>query len=282
MTARLLAPVWAWLAAFVAVPAGVLLALAFATPVEGVPPFRLGFSFDAFGLALGDAVYREALWGSLRIGGMTAGLCLLVGYPMALAIARSRRRALLLALVVLPFWSGYLLRTLAWIGILRDEGWLNGMLLGLGVIAAPLPMLHSEGAMLVGLVYTYLPFLILPLEARLAAADPALEAAAADLGASPWQVFWRVSLPLSLPGVGAGLLLVFVPVAGEVVIPALLGAPDSLTLGRTIWEEFFANRDWPQASALALVLLVIVLGVGKAGFFFGKKNQKTFGTFGEG
>eukprot|EP01035_Chromulina_nebulosa_P000154 gene154-232_t len=230
---------------------------ALATPVEGVPPFRLGLSPVAFGLALGDAVYRDALFGSLRIAGLTAGLCLLAGYPMALAIARSRHRALLLALVVLPFWSGYLLRVLAWIGILRDEGWLNGALLGLGIVAEPLPMLHSDGAMLVGLVYTYLPFLILPLEARLAAADPALEAAAADLGATPWRCFLRITLPLSLPGVWAGLLLVFVPVAGEVVIPSLLGAPESQTLGRAIWEAFFAERDWPQAAALAMLLLAL-------------------------
>lgn len=259
MSRALLAPVWAWLALFVAAPVALLLAIALATPVEGVPPFRLGLSFAGFGQAFTDGVYHDALLGSLRIAGMTAFLCLLIGYPMALRIARARHRALLLALVVLPFWSGYLLRALAWIGILRDEGWLNAALLALGLIDAPLQMLHSDGAMLVGLVYTYLPFLILPLEARLAAADPALEQAAADLGASPWRSFLRITLPLSLPGIGAGLLLVFVPVAGEVVIPALLGAPDSLTLGRAIWEEFFANRDWPQASALAVLLLALAV-----------------------
>jgi putrescine transport system permease protein len=188
-----------------------------------------------------------------------AGLCLLLGYPMALAISRSPHRRGLLLAVMLPFWSGVLLRLVAWIGLLRDEGLVNALLLRLGLIGEPLKLLHSDGAMLLGLVSCYLPFLILPLEARLVAADRRLEDAAADLGAGPWRRFRRVTLPLSLPGVRAGLALVFVPVCGEYVIPELLGAPSSLTMGRVIWDEFFQAGDWPQAAALAVALLVLLL-----------------------
>jgi putrescine transport system permease protein len=257
----LLAPVWAWLLLCVAAPALILLAIALAVPAEAVPPFVLGWNLEPFALALGDPLYREALWGSVRVAGLVAGLCLLVGYPMALAIARApaRWRPILRALVVLPFLSGVLLRLVAWIGILRDEGYLNAALLALGVAEAPVAMLHSEAAMLAGLVYVYLPFMVLPVEARLSAADPALEQAAADLGASPWRAWWRVTWPLSLPGVVAGLVLVAVPVSGEVVVPALLGSAETLMLGRVIWDAFFQERDWPQAAALAMVLLLVVL-----------------------
>ena len=166
---------------------------------------------------------------------------------------------LLRALVLLPLLTGVLLRLTAWIAILRDEGYLNVALLALGLADAPLHLLHTEAAMLVGLAYVYLPFMILPIEARLSAADPALEQAAADLGAPPWRVFRHVTLPLSLPGVLAGIVLVAVPVSGEVIVPALLGAPENLTLGRVIWDAFFQERDWPQAAALAVILLALVL-----------------------
>jgi putrescine transport system permease protein len=261
LRALLLLPVWAWLLLCVAAPGAILVMVALAAPADAVPPFVPGWHGEAFALALGDPLYRDALWGSLRIAGQTAGLALLLGYPMALAIARApaRRRPLLRALVVLPFLTGVLLRLVAWIGLLRDQGHANGLLMALGVVDAPLPLLHSEGAMLVGLVHVYLPFMELPIEARLSAADPALQAAAADLGASPWRAWWRVTLPLSLPGVVAGVVLVAVPVSGEVVVPALLGAPETLMLGRVIWDAFFQERDWPQAAALAVLLLALAL-----------------------
>ena len=173
--------------------------------------------------------------------------------------APEARRNWLLMLVMLPFWSGFLLRILAWISILRDEGVLNSVLLWLGVIAAPLRMMNTDFAMYVGIVYCYLPFQVLPVQARLASADPLLEQAAADLGASPLRVLCHVTLPLAWPGILAGLALVFVPVTGEYVIPALLGGPGSLTIGRVIWDEFFENHDWPQAASLALVLLAVLL-----------------------
>ncbi len=258
--ALVLLPVWAWLLAFLAAPACILAVIALASPAEGVPPYTPGLGGTALA-ALEDPYYLDAFLASLRVGAISAVLCLLPGYPMALAIARAepRRRSLLLLLVMLPFWTGLLLRLTAWIFLLRDEGLVNAALLRLGLIDAPLPLLHSDFAMYVGMVYCYLPFLILPLEARLAAADPALEQAAADLGAPPWRVFTAVTLPLSLPGVIAGLALVFVPVTGEYVIPELLGSPSSLTLGRVIWDEFFQNRDWPQAAALSLALLAALL-----------------------
>jgi putrescine transport system permease protein len=188
-------------------------------------------------------------------------LCLLIGYPMALAIARASEqwRSLLLLLVMIPFWTGFLLRIVAWIGLLGDQGWINAVLLGVGVIQAPLHMLYTRFAMYVGMVYCYLPFMVLPLYARLSKQDPALEEAAADLGSTPLVVFLTVTLPLSLPGIAAGLALVFMPTVGEYVIPELLGGPAAQTVGRALWNEFFANHDWPMAAALANALLIGLL-----------------------
>jgi putrescine transport system permease protein len=242
---------------FVAAPAVVLAVLALATTAETVPPYTPALDPHALLAGLSDPLYRGALLNSLRIAATTALVCLLIGYPMALAIARSRHRSLLLLAVVLPFWTGFLLRITAWIGIFRDDGWLNGALLALGAISEPLLILHTDTALQVGLVYAYLPFMILPVQARLAASDPALEQAAADLGAPPWRVFAAITLPLSLPAVWAGLALVFIPVTGEIVIPDLLGDPATLTFGRAIWDAFFFERDWPQAAALAIILLAI-------------------------
>jgi putrescine transport system permease protein len=261
MRALLLGPSWAWLLAFVALPAAVLGAIALAAAADGVPPYTLGFGLDNLATALTDGFYRAAFLASLRISALSAAICLVVGYPMALAIARSApaHRGLLLLAVMLPFWTGFLLRIAAWVGLLRDDGWINAALLALGAIDRPLAMLHTDGAMIVGIVYAYLPFMVLPLEARLARADRTLEAAAADLGAPPWLVFLRVTLPLSLPGVAAGVVLVFVPVMGEYVIPELLGGPGSLTMGRVIWSELFDNHDWPMAASLALLLTALLI-----------------------
>jgi len=261
MRTLIFGPTWAWLLAFVAAPAVLLAVIALAKAADGVPPYAIGTSLDSLAAVFADPYYREAFLASLRISGFSALLCLLIGYPMALAIARTdaARRPLLLLLVMAPFWTGFLLRIAAWIGLLRDDGWINFLLIALGITDQPWPLLHTDAAMIVGIVYAYLPFMVLPLEARLSRADPSLEAAAADLGARPWRVFMLVTWPLSLPGVAAGLALVFVPVMGEYVIPELLGGPGSQTMGRVIWTELFDNHDWPMAASLAVVLTCVLI-----------------------
>lgn len=257
----LLAPVWTWLLVFVAAPAGILLAIALAEADSGLPPFRLAWSLAGFAMLVQDSYYLDALLTALRIAAMTAGGCLLLAYPMAMGIARAApgRRVLLLAALMLPFWTGFLLRVGAWIGLLRDEGWINGLLMGLGVTDAPLPLLYTEGAMLIGMVHAYLPFAVLPLFAALLRLDPTLAEAAADLGARPATIFFTVTLPVTLPAAAAAFLLVFIPAAGEFVIPELMGPPEAQLVGRVLWQEFFQNRDWPVASALAVALLALLL-----------------------
>lgn len=256
-----LVPVWVWLLVFVAAPAAILLAIALAEADPGLPPFRLAWSFAGFGTLVADTYYLDALLTALRVAAMTAVGCLLIAYPMALGIARAApgRRVLLLALLMLPFWTGFLLRVGAWIGLLRDQGWINGVLIALGITDAPLPMLYTEGAMLVGMVHSYLPFAVLPLFAALLRLDPALGEAAADLGAGPATTFFTVTLPMTAPAAAAGFLLVFIPAAGEFVIPELMGPPEAQLVGRVLWQEFFQNRDWPVAAALAVALLVLLL-----------------------
>ena len=189
-------------------------------------------------------------------------LCLLVGYPMAYGIARTSPswRNLLLMLVMLPFWTSFLLRVYAWIGILKNNGLINNTLMALGVIDEPIVMLQTDFAVYVGIVYSYLPFMVLPLYANLEKMDLTLLEAAADLGCGPVKSFLTITLPLSVPGIIAGSMLVFIPAVGEFVIPALLGGPDSLMIGRVLWEEFFHNRDWPVASAVAIAMLVLLVG----------------------
>jgi len=263
MTRRfaIVAPVWAWLLVFVAAPAAILLAIALAEADPGLPPFRLAWSVAGFATLFEDAYYLDALLTALRVAAMTAACCLLVAYPMAMGIARAApgRRVLLLALLMLPFWTGFLLRVGAWIGLLRDQGWINGVLMALGITEAPLPLLYSEGAMLVGMVHSYLPFAVLPLFAALLRLDPTLGEAAADLGAGPATAFVTVTLPVTAPAAAAGFLLVFIPAAGEFVIPELMGPPEAQLVGRVLWQEFFQNHDWPVASALAVALLVLLL-----------------------
>ena len=267
-----LGPVWAWLLLFIALPAIIVIALSFSQAAASVPPYdplltwqggwpHLHLLGDNYQTLVQDDYYLNAALQSLLVASASSLLCLLIGYPMALAIARApeRWRSLLLLLVMLPFWTGFLLRIVAWIGLLGDSGWINASLLGLGLIRSPLHMLYTRGAMYVGIVYCYLPFMVLPLYARLSKLDPALEQAAADLGAGPLRVFASVTLPLSLPGIGAGLALVFMPAMGEYVIPELLGGPAAQTVGRALWNEFFENHDWPMAAALANALLVGLL-----------------------
>ncbi len=254
-----LAPVWAWLALTLAAPLAILAAIAVAEPADGVPPFTLGLSLESLTTVLTDPLYRDALLASLRVAALTTLLCLVIGYPAALAIARAPARwrdGLLLALM-LPFWTGFLMRINAWIGLLADDGWLAALA---GWLAGePVHLLYTEAALLLGMVYSYLPFMILPLYANLARLDPALTEASADLGAPPWIGLVKVTLPLSVPGIAAGCALVFIPATGEFVIPELLGGPGAQLAGRVLWAEFFANRDWPMASSLAVVLLGLLL-----------------------
>ena len=260
--AAVLAPLWLWLAIFVVLPVLIVAALSFSTAIEAVPPFTpLLHDPDPanYQLLTGDDYYLAAFLKSLLVASVSSLCCLLIGYPMALAIARAaeRWRSALLLLVMLPFWTGFLLRITAWIGLLRDDGWIN---LALGWVGlGPFKLLYTDLAMYIGITYAYLPFMILPLYARLSRRDPALEEAAADLGATPWTIFRTITWPLSIPGVLAGLALVFIPAVGEYVIPELLGGPGAQTIGRALWNEFFSNRDWPMASALATALLVILL-----------------------
>ncbi len=246
----------AWLILLLAAPMAIVLLIAFAAPADGVPPYSLGFSLDNLRLVASDPLYRDALLRSLRVAGVSTIVCLAMGLPMALAIARAapRWQTPLLLAVMLPFWTGFLMRINAWIGLLADDG------LIVRLLGTP-RLLYTDAAMYIGMVYTYLPFMVLPLYARLSRLDPALTEAAADLGAPPWRVFLRVVLPLSLPGVAAGSALVFIPAIGEYVIPALLGGPQAQLIGKVLWEEFFANLDWPTASAVAVWLLVLLVAV---------------------
>ena len=250
---------WAWLLLFSIVPMGIILVIALARPADTVPPFSFAADPGNFVIAATDELYRTAFWLSLRTAAVSTAICLLIGYPMALAIASAgeRWRAPLLLALMLPFWTGFLMRINAWIGMLRDDGWINAALTVLGF--APVRLLYTDTALYIGMVYTYLPFMVLPVYARLAKLDATLLEAAADLGASPWRAFLRVTLPLSLPGIAAGLALVFIPCVGEYVIPELLGGPGAQLIGRVMWEEFFANRDWPMAASLAWLLLMVLV-----------------------
>jgi len=248
-----------WLVLFLGVPLTIVGVIAFAIPADTVPPFQLAARLDNLVLVLTDPYYRDALLGSVVLASITTPICLLLGYPMALGLARvpARWRNALLLATMLPFWTGFLMRINAWIGLLRDDGPIDaiGLWLGLGTPR----LLYTDTALYLGIVYTYLPFMVLPLFTSLSRRDVALEEAAADLGAPPWSVFLRVTVPLSLPGIAAGCMLVFIPVIGEYVIPELLGPPSASLVGRVVWGEFFGNRDWPTAAALALVVLPILL-----------------------
>lgn len=261
MNGRTLALVFAstWLGLFSIVPPIIILVIALAHPADTVPPFSYAIDPGNFVLAATDPLYRTAFWLSLRTAAISTAICLLIGYPMALGIARSteRWRGRLLLALMLPFWTGFLMRINAWIGMLRDDGWINAVLTFLGF--APVRLLYTDAALWIGMVYTYVPFMVLPLYARLAKMDVTVLEAAADLGASPLRVFLRVTLPLSLPGIAAGMALVFIPAVGEYVIPELLGGPGAQLIGRVLWQEFFQNGDWPMAASLAWLLLLVLV-----------------------
>jgi putrescine transport system permease protein len=195
------------------------------------------------------------------VAAVSTCLCLLLGYPMAYGIARAppTRRNVYLMLIILPFWTSFLLRVYAWIGLLKNNGVINNVLMWLGVIDEPITMMQTDFAVYIGIVYSYLPFMILPLYSNLEKHDRTLLEAAADLGSRPWKAFLRITLPLSMPGIVAGALLVFIPAVGEYVIPSLLGRTDQLMIGRVLSDEFFANRDWPVASAVATAMLILLV-----------------------
>lgn len=228
---------------------------------EAVKTALAALSIDNFRLLISDEIYAFAYVRSLTVAVTATVLLLLIGYPIAYGMARLPKRwqAVAMVLVIVPFWTSFLIRIYAWINILQHDGLLNQILLALHLVSQPVVWLSTDSAMYIGIVYSYLPFMILPLYATLAKMEPALEEAAGDLGAPPWQVFWLVTFPLSLPGVGAGVLLCFIPIVGEFVIPDLLAGSNALMIGQTLWLEFFTNKDWPVASAAAIVLLVVLL-----------------------
>ena len=263
-----------WLLLFFLVPFLIVLKISFSEALLAMPPYAplLAWTHERvlsiqlhlanYHFLFSDALYLDSFLYSLKVAAVSTTLCLLLGYPMALGITRATPalRNLLLMLVILPFWTSFLLRVYAWIGLLKDDGLINNLLMSVHLIAQPIPMVASPFAVYVGIVYSYLPFMVLPLYSNLEKHDRSLLEAAADLGAPPWKAFLRVTWPLSVPGVVAGALLVFIPAVGEYVIPSLLGPSNQLMIGRVLSDEFFENRDWPVASAVAIVILIILLG----------------------
>jgi putrescine transport system permease protein len=262
-----------WLLLFFLIPFVIVLKISFSTSQIAMPPYepllhwtsekvmQIKLNLGNFAFLVEDNLYWKAYLNSIWVASVSTFFCLLLGYPIAYAIARSNpsARNILMLLIVLPFWTSFLLRVYAWIGILKNNGLLNNFLIWIGAIDQPIQMLQTDFAVYVGIVYSYLPFMILPLYANLEKMDLTLLEAAADLGCRPWQGFLKITLPLSLPGVRAGCLLVFIPAVGEFVIPSLLGDPGMLMIGKVLWTEFFNNRDWPVASAVAIVLLLFLV-----------------------
>lgn len=275
ITSRLVIAIpYLWLLFFFLVPFFIVFKISLSQTAIAMPPYepvvsgvsdlfsKLGeFSFDNYVWLTDDPLYYRAYLRSLVIAGVSTILTLLVGYPLAYAMARAPAtlRPTLLMLVILPFWTSFLIRVYAWIGILKPEGLLNQFLMSLNLIDSPLIILNTDWAIYIGIVYSYLPFMVLPLYASLEKMDYTLIEAANDLGCPPLRAFWKITFPLSLPGVIAGCLLVFIPAVGEFVIPDLLGGSQTLMIGKTLWNEFFANRDWPVSSAVAIILLLLLV-----------------------
>jgi putrescine transport system permease protein len=263
-----------FLLVFFLVPFAFALKISFAESAARVPPFtdilsissahrlQLTLSPANYRYLFSDEIYGYAYFYSVRTAFFSTLICLALGYPMAYAIARAPKSVqnILLLIIVLPFWTSFLLRVYALESIIRDNGLLNTVLLHLGVIHHPLQIMRTSLAVYLGIIYSYLPFMVLPLFATLEKLDPTLLEAAADLGSPPWRAFLEITWPLSLPGVIAGSMLVFIPAVGEFVIPSLLGGPDTLMIGRVLWDEFFGNHDWPVAAAVAIAFLVLLAG----------------------
>ena len=268
----LIAVPYAWLLALFLVPFLIVLKISLSDLALAIPPYTptlkdgLGtmvkaFDFENFAFLASDDLYWKAYLSSLQIALISTILALLVGYPMAYGMARAPEewRPTLMMLIILPFWTSFLIRVYAWVGILSNEGFLNQFLMWIGIINDPLTILNTNTAVYIGIVYTYLPFMILPIYAALDRLDESLIEAAEDLGCSRTQAFWLVTIPLSRNGIIAGCFLVFIPALGEFVIPSLLGGSGTLMIGKVLFEEFFNNRDWPVASAVAVVLLLILV-----------------------
>jgi putrescine transport system permease protein len=270
---------YVWLIVFFVLPFLILLRISFTDMGEGMDPFAtmlsnqngkwrlilkiqnyLSVFRDDDGL-WGSTIYTEAYLLSLKYAFFTTLLCLFIGYPFAYFIARAKpnHRPIYLMMIMLPFWTSFLLRVYAWKGILADQGVVNSALMYLGIISEPIQMLYTNVSMLVGMSYVYLPFMVLPLYANLVKLDGRLLEAAYDLGASPWEAFWLVTVPLSRAGIIAGCMLVFIPCVGEFVIPSLLGGAENIMIGRVVWDEMFSSNNWPRASALAILMIVLVV-----------------------
>ncbi|MGZ7455996.1 ABC transporter permease subunit [Pseudomonas sp. Ma2-10] len=261
-----------WLFMFFMLPFFIVLKISFAEADVAIPPYTEIYNFvdqklqvllnlGNYALLAGDELYIAAYLGSLKMALISTVLCLLIGYPMAYAIASARKelQTVLVLLIMMPTWTAILIRVYAWMGILSNNGLLNGFLMTMGWIDEPLQILNTNLAVYIGIVYSYLPFMILPLYANLVKHDHSLLEAASDLGSSTFNSFWKITIPLSKNGIVAGCMLVFIPVVGEFVIPELLGGPETLMIGKVLWQEFFNNRDWPVASALAVVMLLVLI-----------------------
>ncbi|WP_448725782.1 ABC transporter permease subunit [Pseudomonas farris] len=261
-----------WLFLFFMLPFFIVLKISFAEADVAIPPYTEIYNFvdqklqvllnlGNYAMLAGDELYIAAYLGSLKMALISTILCLLIGYPMAYAIASARKemQTVLVLLIMMPTWTAILIRVYAWMGILSNNGLLNGFLMTMGWIDEPLQILNTNLAVYIGVVYSYLPFMILPLYANLVKHDTSLLEAASDLGSSTFNSFWKITVPLSKNGIIAGCMLVFIPVVGEFVIPELLGGPETLMIGKVLWQEFFNNRDWPVASALAVVMLAILI-----------------------
>jgi putrescine transport system permease protein len=265
---------YAWMLVFFLVPFLIVAKISLSTSVMALPPYapvvesltdlwqKIGeFSFLNYLRLVQESIYVESYLSSLWIAFSSTVIMLFIAYPLAYGMARAPKawRPTLLMLVILPFWTSFLIRVYAWIGILADEGLLNWLLVSLHVVDEPITFLATQRAVYIGIIYSYLPFMVLPLYSSLEKMDETLLEAAQDLGCTSFQAFWRVTFPLSIPGVIAGSFLVFIPAVGEFVIPDLLGGSDTVMIGKTLWEEFFNNRDWPAASAVAITLLLLLV-----------------------
>jgi putrescine transport system permease protein len=266
-----------WMLLFFLIPFFIVFKISLSETEISIPPYtpvfdlsagwetirtQLGeLDFEKYSFIFSDELYMSAYWSSLKIAAISTFLTLLIAYPLAYGMARAPKewQPTLMMFVILPFWTSFLIRVYAWIGILKNEGLLNALLLHLGVISEPLTIMNTTTAVYIGIVYSYLPFMVLPLYASLEKIDGRLIEAAEDLGSPPWKAFWQVTFPLSIPGIVAGCFLVFIPAVGEFVIPDLLGGSDTLMIGKTLWSEFFNNRDWPVASAVAVLLLLVLI-----------------------
>jgi len=277
MKRLLIAVPYLWLTLLFLVPFGIVLKISLSDGAIAIPPytptidpaagwaglreFWSALDIENFIWLTEDALYWKAYLSSFKIAFIATLLTLLIGYPIAYAMARAPQawQPMLVMLIILPFWTSFLIRVYAWIGILAKEGFLNNFLLWTGLVNEPLSILNTNTAVYIGIVYTYLPFLVLPIYSTLEKLDDSLLEAAQDLGCSRLQAFWAVTAPMSKPGVIAGCFLVFIPALGEFVIPSLLGGSNTLMIGKVLWEEFFSNRDWPVASAVAVILLLILI-----------------------